>query len=49
VHQRAGYQHNQIARLRRRRFQVVSIPFQFGSELDLPALTRIAGHLVRRL
>ena len=49
VHQRARYQHNQIARLRRRRFQVVSIPFQFGSELDLPALTRIAGHLVRRL
>ena len=49
VHQRARYQHNQIARLRRRRFQVVSIPFQFGSELDLPALTRIAGHLARRL
>jgi anion-transporting ArsA/GET3 family ATPase len=49
VHQRARYQHNQIARLRRRRFQVLSIPFQFGSELDLPALTRIAGHLARRL
>ena len=49
VHQRARYQHNQIARLRRRRFQVVSIPVQFGSELDLPALTRIAGHLARRL
>ena len=49
VHQRARYQHNQIARLRRRRFQVVSIPFQFGSELGLPALTRIAGHLARRL
>ena len=49
VHLRARYQHNQIARLRRRRFQVVSIPFQFGSELGLPALTRIAGHLARRL
>ena len=49
VHLRARYQHNQIARLRRRRFQVVSIPFQFGSELDLRALTRIAGHLARRL
>jgi anion-transporting ArsA/GET3 family ATPase len=49
VHQRARYQHNQIARLRRRRFDVVSIPFQFGAELDLPALTRIAEHLSRRL
>jgi len=49
VHQRARYQHNQIARLRRRRFQVVSIPFQFGAELDLPAVTRIAEHLARKL
>jgi anion-transporting ArsA/GET3 family ATPase len=49
VHQRARYQHNQIARLRRRRFQVVSIPFQFRPELDLPAVTRIAEHLARRL
>jgi anion-transporting ArsA/GET3 family ATPase len=49
VHQRARYQHNQIARLRRRRFDVVSIPFHFGAELDLPALTRIAEHLARRL
>jgi anion-transporting ArsA/GET3 family ATPase len=49
VHQRARYQHNQIARLRRRRFQVVSIPFQFAAELDLPAVTRIAEHLARRL
>jgi anion-transporting ArsA/GET3 family ATPase len=49
VHERARYQHNQIARLRRRRFQVVSIPFQFGTGLDLPALMRIAGHLGRSL
>jgi anion-transporting ArsA/GET3 family ATPase len=49
VHQRARYQHNQIARLRRRPFHVVSIPFQFAAELDLPALTRIAEHLARRL
>jgi anion-transporting ArsA/GET3 family ATPase len=49
VHQRARDQHNQIARLRRRHFQVVSIPFQFGAELDLPAVTRIAEHLARRL
>jgi Anion-transporting ATPase len=49
VHQRARYQHNQVARLRRRHFRVVSIPFQFGAKLDLPALTRIAEHLARRL
>jgi anion-transporting ArsA/GET3 family ATPase len=49
VHRRARYQHNQIARLRRRRFQVVSIPFQFAAEMDLPAVTRIAEHLARKL
>jgi Anion-transporting ATPase len=49
VHRRARYQHNQIARLRRRRFEVLSIPFHFGAELDLPALRRIAEQLARRL
>jgi len=49
VHDRARYQHNQVARLRRRRFEVFSVPFQFATELDLPALARIAAHLARRL
>jgi len=47
VHDRASFQHNQLARLRRRRFEVASIPFLFTIELDLPAIERIAAHLSR--
>jgi hypothetical protein len=49
VHERARFQHNQVARLRRRRFEVIPIPFQFVAELDLAAVWRIAEHLERRL
>jgi anion-transporting ArsA/GET3 family ATPase len=49
VHDRARFQHNQIARLRRRRFAVVPVPFLFRAELDLDALRRIADHLGRKL
>jgi hypothetical protein len=49
VHDRARLQHNQLARLRRRRFEVLGVPFLFDAELDLPAVRRIAGHLRRRL
>jgi anion-transporting ArsA/GET3 family ATPase len=49
AHDRARFQHNQLARLRRRRFDVVGVPFLFGAELDLPAAQRIAAHLQRRL
>jgi anion-transporting ArsA/GET3 family ATPase len=49
VHDRARFQHNQLARLRRRRFEVLGVPFLFDAELDLPAVRRIAGHLRRRL
>jgi anion-transporting ArsA/GET3 family ATPase len=49
AHERARFQHNQLARLRRRRFEVVGVPFLFGAELDLPAVQRIAAHLRRRL
>jgi anion-transporting ArsA/GET3 family ATPase len=49
AHDRARFQHNQLARLRRRRFEVVGVPFLFGAELDVPAIQRIAGHLERRL
>jgi anion-transporting ArsA/GET3 family ATPase len=49
VHDRARLQHNQIARLRRRRFEVLAVPFQFRSELDLDALRQIAEHLGRKL
>jgi anion-transporting ArsA/GET3 family ATPase len=49
VHERARAQHNQLARLRRRDVQVVSVPFQFTAQLDLAELRRIAGHLGRGL
>jgi anion-transporting ArsA/GET3 family ATPase len=49
AHDRARFQHNQLARLRRRRFEVLGVPFLFGAELDLPAVQRIAVHLRRRL
>ncbi|MGA2319793.1 MAG: ArsA family ATPase [Solirubrobacteraceae bacterium] len=49
VHERARFQHNQRARLRRRGFDVLGIPFMFGVELDLEAVERIAVQLGRRL
>jgi anion-transporting ArsA/GET3 family ATPase len=49
VHDRARFQHNQIARLRRRRFAVLAVPFQFSSGLDMGALRHIADHLGRKL
>jgi anion-transporting ArsA/GET3 family ATPase len=49
VHDRARFQHNQLARLRRRRFAVLPVPFLFAAELDLPAIRQIAEHLQRKL
>jgi anion-transporting ArsA/GET3 family ATPase len=49
VHERARAQHNQVARLRRRSFEVLGVPFVFGAELDLAAIRGIAEHLGRRL
>jgi anion-transporting ArsA/GET3 family ATPase len=49
VHDRARFQHNQLARLRRRHFEVLGVPFVFTAALDLPAMRRIAGHLGRSL
>ncbi len=49
VHDRARFQRNQVARLRRRRLDVLSIPFQFDAELGLPVVRRIAEHLGRKL
>jgi anion-transporting ArsA/GET3 family ATPase len=48
VHDRARFQHNQLARLRRRRFEVLGVPFVFAAELDLAAVRRIAEQLGRR-
>jgi anion-transporting ArsA/GET3 family ATPase len=49
VSQRARSQHNQLARLRRRGVEALSVPFQFSAELDLDAVRRIAGHLKNKL
>jgi len=49
VHDRARFQHNQLARLRRRRFEVLGVPFVFAAELDLAAVRRIAEQLGRKL
>jgi anion-transporting ArsA/GET3 family ATPase len=49
VSDRARFQHNQVVRLRRRKFDVIGVPFQFAAELDLPAIQRIAEQLKRKL
>jgi anion-transporting ArsA/GET3 family ATPase len=49
VSERARAQHNQLARLRRRGFEVAGVPFQFSDELDLAGVRRIAEHLGRKL
>jgi anion-transporting ArsA/GET3 family ATPase len=49
VHDRARLQQNQLARLRRRSFDVVGVPFVWGSQLDLAALAGIAKRLERKL
>jgi anion-transporting ArsA/GET3 family ATPase len=45
VHSRAGFQHGQVTRLRRRGFEVLSLPFLWSAELDLDALETLAARL----
>ncbi len=49
VDSRSRTQHNQMARLRRRDFQVLGVPFHWGERVDLPALRHIADGLARKL
>jgi anion-transporting ArsA/GET3 family ATPase len=49
VHERSRFQHNQLARLRRRRFEVIGVPFVWGEGVDLAAVRRIADQLARKL
>ncbi len=49
VHDRSRFQHNQLARLRRRGIEALSVPFVFSSELGLPAVRQIAEQLGRKL
>ncbi len=49
VSERARFQRNQLARLRRRGLPAVAVPFQFTAELDLAGVRRIAAQLRRTL
>ena len=48
VHERSRLQHNQVARLRRRSFEVISVPFSWGPRLDLDAVRGISARLARK-
>jgi anion-transporting ArsA/GET3 family ATPase len=45
VHDRARFQHNQLARLRRREFDVVAVPFVWEARLGLDGIGKIAERL----
>jgi hypothetical protein len=45
VHARAGYQHGQVTRLRRRGFEVVALPFIWTPALDLDELEQLTTRL----
>jgi hypothetical protein len=49
VHDRARFQHNQLARLRRRSFDVVGLPFVWNAQIDLEAVSAISKRLGRKL
>jgi len=49
VHERSRFQHNQLARLRRRSFEVLGVPFVWGERLDLDGVREIAERLGRKL
>lgn len=49
IHERARSQHNQVARLRRRGFSVLSVPFAWDARLDLATVHAIGTRLGRKL
>jgi hypothetical protein len=49
VHDRARFQHNQLARLRRRSFDVVGLPFVWNAQIDVEAVSAISKRLERKL
>ncbi len=49
VHERSRFQHNQLARLRRRSFTVLGAPFIWGERIDLAAVNTLARQLARKL
>jgi anion-transporting ArsA/GET3 family ATPase len=49
VHERSRFQQNQLARLRRRSFEVLGVPFVWGEGLDLAGVRTIAERLGSKL
>jgi len=49
VHERSRFQHNQLARLRRRTFEVLGVPFVWGEGIDLEAVRGIADRLAAKI
>ncbi len=49
VHDRARFQHNQLARLRRRQFDVIAVPFVWETRLDLDGIGKIADRLAANM
>jgi anion-transporting ArsA/GET3 family ATPase len=49
VHDRARAQQNQVARLRRRSFEVLPVPFVWSADVDVGVLQGLADQLERRL
>jgi anion-transporting ArsA/GET3 family ATPase len=49
VHERARLQHNQLARLRRRSFEVLAVPFVWSARLELAGVRDIAQGLARKV
>jgi anion-transporting ArsA/GET3 family ATPase len=49
VHERARLQHNQLARLRRRSFEVLAVPFVWSAQLELAGVRNIAQGLARKV
>jgi len=45
VHERARFQQNQLARLRRRSYEVLSLPFLWEEQLGLDSIRRIGERL----
>ncbi len=49
VHDRARFQHNQLARLRRRQFEVIAVPFVWERRLELEGIGKIADRLAANM
>jgi anion-transporting ArsA/GET3 family ATPase len=49
VHERSRFQHNQLARLRRRSFEVLGLPFLWGEGIDIGGVRSLARQLARKL